>query len=228
MTDMRCHWSFLRRVVNNEIETDVEKGCVMTSPPKIPKAAIFGWFLVLFLVGSFVTLLQYLRHEHPPLTSDEVRDADAVLTTVSPPQDEDVCFSPDEPCDLKLIKLVDSAQSSVDIAIYDINLTELIQHIVAKAKTTQVRVVVDRRQASGSSSRVDELVSAGVALRYGHQRGIMHDKFIVVDRKVLELGSFNFTNHAARANQENQLYLTTPAIVGRYAARFEKIWASAE
>jgi phosphatidylserine/phosphatidylglycerophosphate/cardiolipin synthase-like enzyme len=41
-----------------------------------------------------------------------------------------------------------------------------------------------------------------VNLRFGHtSEGIMHNKFVIVDGKMIEIGSFNYTNHASKANQ---------------------------
>src|SRR3954466_12555228 len=61
---------------------------------------------------------------------------------VSAPQDQEVCFSPDEPCDIKLVKFVDSAEKSIEVAIYDINLEELVHHLLVKSKKIPVRIVV--------------------------------------------------------------------------------------
>jgi cardiolipin hydrolase len=52
----------------------------------------------------------------------------------------------------------------------------------------------------------------------------MHHKFTLVDGKRLETGSFNYTNHAARANQENQIYLGDRNLVAQFHARFEDSW----
>jgi phosphatidylserine/phosphatidylglycerophosphate/cardiolipin synthase-like enzyme len=151
---------------------------------------------------------------------------DAALVTA--PKDEDTCFSPDEPCDTKLLKFIDSAQSSLDVAIFDINLDELVHHLLVQSKKITVRIVLDRRQAKGDHSLFPTLLAGGANVKFGHQRGIMHNKFVIVDGKMVELGSFNFTHHASQANQENQIYLAKPAVVERYKKRFEKIWTGAD
>jgi phosphatidylserine/phosphatidylglycerophosphate/cardiolipin synthase-like enzyme len=138
-----------------------------------------------------------------------------------------VCFSPDEHCDVPLVDFVAGAKTSLDVAIYDINRPALVTELVQKSKVMPVRVVVDRRQSLGKSSKVSQLMKAGVQVRYGHQAGIMHDKFTIRDGAELETGSFNYTNHASVANQENQLYLDDPQVLSRYKERFEKMWASA-
>ncbi len=148
---------------------------------------------------------------------------------VPAPKDREVCFSPDEPCDVKLAKFVMSAEKSLDIAIYDLNLAPMTNHFLDAAKKgLKVRVLVDRRQAMTEKSLVPKLVASGADVRLGKQRGIMHNKFVIVDGKMIETGSFNFTNGAAFSNNENQLYLADPAIVKRYRDRFEELWERAD
>jgi phosphatidylserine/phosphatidylglycerophosphate/cardiolipin synthase-like enzyme len=144
---------------------------------------------------------------------------------VKAPVDLEVCFSPEEPCDTKLVKFVRTAEKSIDIAIYDINLDALVHELLLKSQKIPVRILVDRRQAAGGHSSVPLLIKAGANVRFGHQRGIMHNKFVVVDGKAVETGSFNHTFHASKANNENQIYLMNPDVVSRYQKRFEKIWA---
>jgi phosphatidylserine/phosphatidylglycerophosphate/cardiolipin synthase-like enzyme len=139
---------------------------------------------------------------------------------------DNICFSPDEPCDAKLIQFITDAKHSIDVAIFDINLDQFVHQLAVQSRKIKVRVVVDKRQSKGSHSLVSTLIKAGVDVRYGRQRGIMHDKFTIVDAKSLETGSFNYTNHASTSNQENQIYLHEPKVVKKYVERFEKIWLS--
>ncbi len=140
----------------------------------------------------------------------------------------EVCFSPDQPCDEKLSALLSEAKKSISIAIYDINLEQVIHQLIkAKLRGVNVRVVADKRQSKGSHSAVSTLVKANVPVRFGRQRGIMHDKFTIVDDQTLQTGSFNYTHHAATANQENQIYLTDLEVIKKFGERFEKIWMGA-
>ncbi len=149
------------------------------------------------------------------------------VSKVEVPVHEDTCFSPDEPCAEKLAAFLDSAQKTLDIAIYDLNIEELVAILIRKAKTLELRIVCDKKQARGAHSQIYRLLENGVNVRYGKQRGgVMHDKFVIVDGRILETGSFNYTNHARLANQENQVYLSSPQIVNRYLERYEQIWAS--
>lgn len=173
----------------------------------------------LVLIGSSASA----RHRARQSTAHK-EDFQSRLSATAPPKDMEVCFSPDEPCDAKLVQFVRSAQTRIDVAIYDINQEQLLHQLLLKAKNLPVRILVDKRQSEGVHSSVGMLVKAGANVRYGHQRGIMHNKFMIVDGKMVETGSYNYTHHATLANNENQIYLSSPAVVARYEGRFNKIW----
>ncbi len=146
---------------------------------------------------------------------------------VNPPVDGEVCFSPDEPCDVKLTKFLNTATQSIDLAIYDFNLDKVAHDLLVISRKVKVRIVADRRQSKGGHSLIPMLVKAGAQVRFGRQRGIMHNKFMIVDGRMVETGSFNYTNGAAFKNAENQVYLAHPSIVKRYKERFQDLWESA-
>ncbi len=144
--------------------------------------------------------------------------------TVSLPTDQEICFSPHEPCDIKLWKFIQSAQKSLDIAIYDITHVKITHEILVASKRIPVRVLVDQRETKDKHSLVDLLVKGGVEVRLGTQRGIMHNKFTIIDGVKLETGSYNYTDGATFKNNENQIYLFTPTVVQKYAKHFDEIW----
>lgn len=168
---------------------------------------------------------------HAKKKQNPIVDALKVQETFSmtpAPMNEEVCFSPDENCDAKLVKFVMSAKESLDVAIYDINLDKLVHELLVAGKKMKVRIIVDQRQSKGSHSLVGLLLKAGALVKYGKQRSIFHNKFTIVDGKMIETGSYNYTNNATKNNQENQVYLTSPKIVARYKERFEKMWREAK
>lgn len=142
--------------------------------------------------------------------------------------DNPVCFSPEEGCDLKLVKFYQLAEKQIDVAVYDINRKNLVDLLIKRAKNVKIRVICDERQSKGPKSLVHSLVEAGIKVKFGRQHGIMHDKFSIADDYALETGSFNYTNHASEANQENQLYTVDAKVVSRYVQRFELMWDNAK
>ena len=147
---------------------------------------------------------------------------------ISPPKANEVCFSPNEHCDFKLIKFIGSATKSIDMAIYDINLEQLVHALLVKSKSIQVRIIVDQKQAKGHHSLVSLLLKAGANVRFGRQRSIFHNKFTIIDGLMVETGSFNYTHNASHNNNENQIYLDQPEVIARFKKRFDEIWAEAK
>lgn len=53
----------------------------------------------------------------------------------------------------------------------------------------------------------------------------MHNKFAIIDGKVLINGSFNWTPTADKKNEENLLILTEQELIKMFLERFEYLWA---
>lgn len=150
--------------------------------------------------------------------SDKIEDAGTPA-----PKDNEACFSPDQNCDEKLKKFILSAKESLDVAIFEINDQKIIDAIIEQAYKVKVRMVINRKLRNNPEA-LAQFKANKMFVRVGKQKGIMHNKFVIVDGKRLETGSFNFTNGAANSNQENQLYLSTPGVVEQYKERFQKMW----
>jgi len=55
----------------------------------------------------------------------------------------------------------------------------------------------------------------------------MHDKFMIVDKKIVSTGSYNWTTNATENNDENLLIITSAATAASYNKEFNRIWESA-
>ena len=179
--------------------------------------------LVLVVFGLMISLPTHAKKSKHSLLLEAARDSESLSTPA--PKDNETCFSPDEPCAGKIIKFMQSAKVSLDIAIFEMTDQKIAKAIVEAAKTVRVRMVVNRKLVKDAGPAFDLLRAAGVSIRVGKQKGIMHNKFAIVDGKRLETGSFNYTYRAETSNQENQFYLSTASVVTRYQERFEKMWA---
>ena len=52
----------------------------------------------------------------------------------------------------------------------------------------------------------------------------MHNKYVVIDKKLVITGSFNWTKQAVNKNFENVLVLEDEAIALKYYQDFTKLW----
>ena len=118
------------------------------------------------------------------------------------------------------------AKKSVHVAAYSFTSKEIAQALLdAKARGVDVRVVVDKSQASGKCSAATFLANHAVSVRVDGEYQLQHQKIMVVDGVSVETGSYNFTASARDRNSENVLIIrNSPDLAGLYEANWEKMW----
>jgi phosphatidylserine/phosphatidylglycerophosphate/cardiolipin synthase-like enzyme len=137
-----------------------------------------------------------------------------------------VLFSPEGGCQEAVVGEISKAQKTVDIAMYDLTNREISPELLkAKWNGIGIRVFLDKGEGNGRYSKGRYLMDHGIDVRFYKGTGLMHNKFAVIDDKVLITGSFNWTAGAERENQENLLIITDKNVARQYAQRFEMIWA---
>jgi phosphatidylserine/phosphatidylglycerophosphate/cardiolipin synthase-like enzyme len=57
---------------------------------------------------------------------------------------------------------------------------------------------------------------------------VMHHKVFVIDRRITVFGSFNFTDNAARSNDENMVIVDDPGFAGAFTEEVERIITQAK
>ena len=91
----------------------------------------------------------------------------------------------------------------------------------------KIRIVFDRAQY-GYLKEMAEMMDLGFDVRLSNgkdgQKGVMHNKFVVLDGKLVETGSFNWTFNGELNNYENAAFLDAPDDAAAWAAYFERIW----
>ena len=64
-------------------------------------------------------------------------------------------------------------------------------------------------------------------LARGHNKGVMHHKFAVMDDQLLMTGSFNWSNNAQQNNFENMIYTTSSSHIKGFAQEFADVYSTA-
>lgn len=138
----------------------------------------------------------------------------------------EVHFSPSKECENGLIKLIQSATKTIDASVYSINNTNIVNALKqAHKRGVKIRILTDRTQASGKSSKVKELRAAGIDIRVHSKHKIEHNKFGIYDGKKASTGSYNWTKPASDKNSENCVFFFDDAnVVNTYKDRFEYLW----
>lgn len=137
-----------------------------------------------------------------------------------------VYFTPSPDCENNIIQVLNNAEHTINVAVYSFTNAKIANALLkAHEKGIAVRVLTDRTQAGNKSSQAITLYEKGVPIKVHSRFRIEHNKFMVVDGKTLETGSYNWTKSATDSNSENCLFITKePETIAKYNARFEYLW----
>ena len=142
----------------------------------------------------------------------------------------EVAFSPNEGGEALITKVIDSARSEIKVMAYSFTSAPVTRALLdAKKRGVSVVLVVDHKnnisQDSSGKARaaLSALATAGCDVRTISAYPIAHDKVLIVDREHVELGSFNYSQAAAKKNSENVLVnWSNPKLALVYLQHFER------
>ncbi len=123
-----------------------------------------------------------------------------------------------------LIELINGAQSSIDAAMFEFDLQNVADALIAAHKRgVNVRVVYDNEHTE-DDPQMEELIDAGIPATPDERSAFMHNKFFVFDGKTVWTGSTNITINGVYRNNNNSIVIQSPALAENYAAEFEEMF----
>ena len=126
--------------------------------------------------------------------------------------------------DERLTEFLRTARTSIDVAIYDLDLANVGEAMLdAHRRGARVRLVVDTDNLEHESVRA--LRDAGVPVVEDRRGAIMHHKFAVVDNEAVWTGSSNFTLFDTYRYNNNGVLWRDRRLAANYTATFEKMFA---
>ena len=143
------------------------------------------------------------------------------------------CFSPYGKCAGHIVREIGRAEKEILVAVYAFTNEEIAWALVkAGQRGVKVQVVVDQEfDAANESSKKSFLERQRVPIRRvaglekGSGPGLMHQKFAVIDRKIVLTGSYNWTMSAENANDENLLlFRDAGPLAEEYRKEFFRLW----
>lgn len=135
----------------------------------------------------------------------------------------DVYFSPEQRCLPQIIKEIDKAKDSIFLQSYSFTSKKIASSLIkARERGVKIFVMTDKSQIRSKSSVVLWLASKGVPIFVDYKVAIAHNKVIVIDKKVVLTGSYNWTKAAEFSNAENLLVIRDKKIVKLYMNNWKK------
>jgi len=137
-------------------------------------------------------------------------------------------FSPEAGAEALVLKSIDSARQTIRMAAYSFTSPQVMRKLLdAKKRGVDIMIVVDEKGNKSKASRaaMNLVVNAGIPLRTISTYAIHHDKYIVVDGRHVETGSFNYSQSAARRNSENVIVVwNDPELASSYLGHWQSRW----
>jgi phosphatidylserine/phosphatidylglycerophosphate/cardiolipin synthase-like enzyme len=134
------------------------------------------------------------------------------------------CFTPGDDCTAMIVGAIDGAKSELLVQAYGFTSAPIIRAVVrAKERGVKVRIILDKIHEQKRYTAATYLKNHGIDPMIDFQPAIAHNKVMVIDRRNVITGSFNFTTAAQKRNAENVLIvLNDPAIAEAYAANWQR------
>ena len=136
-------------------------------------------------------------------------------------------FSPNGGVRARFIAEINRAQSTMDIAIYSFTADEIRDALIqARNRGVQIRILADSSQAANQGSEIATLEGLGFNLKRsaGESNGIMHNKFMIIDGRLLVTGSYNWSVSAESYNFENAVFIQGSTVIQSYTTDFNRMW----
>ena len=122
---------------------------------------------------------------------------------------------------------IDNAQTSIDVAMYNINQEEIADALIAAQKRgVTVHIVMDNDKAD---NRIPQRLSgAGIPIVYDGNHATMHNKFILIDGNQVWSGSMNLTQSGCADDYNNMVQILDDKLAENYAVEFEEMFSAGE
>jgi phosphatidylserine/phosphatidylglycerophosphate/cardiolipin synthase-like enzyme len=146
------------------------------------------------------------------------------------------CFSPQGKCSAHILREIEQAKKELLVAVYAFTSDDLARALVqAKTRGVVVQVVVDREfdqaneRSKGKFFEAQRIPLRRISGLKGKatekDSGLMHQKFAVIDRRIVLTGSYNWTYSADSLNDENLLlFRDAGPLAEEYRKAFFYLW----
>jgi len=185
----------------------------------------FGWKE--FLISLFMIIIVWAGADLLGLGGSskavEVYEGASIQVFFTTPHDSGQATDYHGGIDERLVAAIDNAQTSVDVAVFELNLPSVTAALVrAHQRGVRVRLVTDSDYAD--SLGPISLLQAQVPVVFDSAEPFMHNKFVVIDGKQVWAGSWNMTTNGTYRNNNNIIVADSKLLAENYTTEFEEMF----
>ena len=141
----------------------------------------------------------------------------------------EVLFSPEDPVQERIVDLLKGAQQSIYFMAFSFTDDKMGKTIKERAKAgVEVHGVFEKLGSKSKYSEYGRLKRQKLDVKRDGNKGIMHHKLMVIDKKIVITGSYNFSKNADRSNDENVVVLHSEALAKQYLDEYQRVYTLAK
>jgi phosphatidylserine/phosphatidylglycerophosphate/cardiolipin synthase-like enzyme len=122
-----------------------------------------------------------------------------------------------------LVEAIDAARLSIDVAAYSLTLNS-VRYALIRAHDRGVTVRMVMESTNMDTSDVKALLAAGIPIIGDNRQGLMHDKFMVIDKSEVWLGSMNYTDSGTYDDNNDMIRIKSTRIAEDYSQEFKEMF----
>jgi phosphatidylserine/phosphatidylglycerophosphate/cardiolipin synthase-like enzyme len=116
--------------------------------------------------------------------------------------------SPKGGCTDAVVRELKKARREILVQAYSFTSKPIAQALVdAKSRGVHIEILLDKSNEQETYTELGHLIQQGLVPHIDAHHAIAHNKIIIVDKRTLITGSFNFTHQAETENAENLLII---------------------
>ncbi|MFH1257480.1 MAG: phospholipase D-like domain-containing protein [Candidatus Micrarchaeota archaeon] len=129
--------------------------------------------------------------------------------------------------DGKMIPLIESAERSIHITLFEFSYSNLKEALVkAAARGVEVKLILDPKVGQNLDT-ADFLSGKGIIVRWSSPKfNYTHAKTAIIDRKKVLTGSINWSRNAMQRNREIGVIVENAELAGELEKVFESDWSN--
>lgn len=134
----------------------------------------------------------------------------------------------------RVFELIDSADKSIHLAMFEIKyyekypdseVNQLVEKLIEKnSEGIDVKIIVD--QFLTDERAVEILKKTGVDIRWDSTKVSTHNKLMIVDGRVVLIGSTNWSYYSFSKNHESNVIFHDKESAGKFEKYFQELWLS--
>lgn len=125
--------------------------------------------------------------------------------------------------DKEIMRLIDSAKESINLANYEIQSVDMANKLIEKAKSgVKIKIVTDTDHLKYDS--IKKLKDEKIIIKDDKRDAFMHHKFMVIDNTIVTTGSINFTDRSLYEHNNDLLEINSKELAENYNVEFSRLF----